>query len=210
MRCATVLLLSLTVTFAWANDRGGRQLTGTSQLLVRGESYYYAGGLFYRPTKGGYMRVDAPVGARVPFVPKIKGTFTMGGERYFVAHDGTFFWYDPRGGDYTVVNEPYGWRDYFRVSPEYRAVPVPRPVQYEEIPRAYPRPYARYRGNYGGYWGYGYYGRYGFRDDIYDESYRERKSTCRRIARDQSRRDKVGPYRRQPGNYWDEYERCMR
>jgi hypothetical protein len=186
---------------------------------VAGETYYYAGGLFYRPVEGGYLRVEPPLGARVPNVPGDSGSFTMGGDRYFATSSGTFFLYDPRGGDYTVVTPPYGWRDYYRAAPELYSLPAPQPP---EAPRAYPpsRPYPGYRadGYYGSYRGDGYYGglyggysgRYRFRDDTYGESYRERQSACRRIATDQSRRSGVGPYRREPGSYWDEYARCLR
>lgn len=218
MRYAIALLFSLTVALAWAQDRP----SGASQILVGGETYYYSGGSFYRLGKGGYFRVDPPLGARVPSVPGDSGSFTMGGNRYFVTADGTFFLYDPGGGDYSVVTAPPGWRDYYRRGrPELYALPAPspQPARPTEIPRAYPRLDPRYRAD--GYYGryradyyyrgnWNYIGRYGYRDDLSGESYRERRSTCRRIADDQSRRAGVGPYRREPGSYWDEFERCMR
>jgi len=213
MRYAIALLFSFAVTLAWAQDRVGQLPSGASQILVRGETYYYSGGSFYREGKGGYTRVEPPLGARVPSVPGDSGSFTLGGDRYFVAPGGTVFLFDPGGDDYAVVNPPPGWRDYYRAPPERRSLPAPQMAQSPppvEVPRAYPRPGPGYRtdGYYGGR-NLGYYGRYGFRDDIDDESYRERRSTCRRIADDQSRRGGVGPYRRQPGGYWDEFERCM-
>lgn len=217
MRYAIALLLSLTVAFTWAQDRTRSLPSGTSQILVRGETYYYSGGSFYRLGKGGYLRVDPPLGARVPDVPGNSRSFTMGGDRYFVTRSGSFFLYDPRGDDYSVVAPPHGWRDYARGAPERQSLAAPTP---REIPRAYPQSDPGYRADgdagryrsdyYGDLGGGGYYGRYRFRDDIYGESLRERQSTCRRIADDQSRRDRVGPYRRQPGSYWEEYTRCMR
>lgn len=220
MRYAIALLLSLAVPLAWAQERPGAPPSGASQILVRGETYYYSGGVFYRPGDSGYRRVEPPVGARVPDVPGDSGSFTMGGERYVVTPDGAFFRYDPRGDDYAVVSPPPGWRDYYRgPSPELRSLAAPAPQEPGEIPRAYPRTGPGYRDDdsgryrsdyYGDNLGGGYYGRYRFRDDIYGESRRERRATCRRIAEDQSRRDRVGPYRRQPGSYREEYERCMR
>lgn len=216
MRYAIAVLFSLAVAFAWAQDRLRALPSGTSQILVRGETYYYSGGSFYRQGKGEYWRVEPPLGARVPGVPGDSGSFTMGGNRYFVTSSGAFLRYDPSGDDYAVVSPPYGWRDYYRAAPELRSLPAPAPAQAPAppprvTPRAYPPPAPSYRADYyGEYRGDSYYGRYGFRDDIYGESYRERRSTCRRIARDQSRRAMVGPYRREPGSYWDEYARCMR
>lgn len=218
MHYAIALLLGLAVSLTWAQERTGALPAGASQLLVRGETYYYSGGTFYRPDGRGYLRVDPPLGARVPDVPGDAGSFTIGGDRYVVTGSGSFFLYDPRGGDYSVVSPPPGWRDYYRGSPELQSLAAPE--QPRAIPRAYPRAEPGYRAEpgggayrsdyYGSYPGGGYYGRYGFRDNIRDESYEERRSTCRRIADDQSRRARVGPYRRQPGSYSDEYERCMR
>ncbi|WP_323845757.1 DUF6515 family protein [Microbulbifer magnicolonia] len=222
MHYAIALLFSLAVGLTWAQDRVSALPSGASQILVNGETYYYSRGSFYRPSQGGYIRVEAPLGARVPNVPGSSGTFLMGGDRYFVTSRGTFFLYDPRGDDFAVITPPYGWRDYYSAPPEVTSLPAPTPapapppVGFRPV---YPSPapvyrtdgyYGRYRPDiYGDYYG-GYYGRYRFRDDIYDETYRERRETCRRIANDQSRRDNVGPYRRQPGGYWDEYARCMR
>ncbi|MFC6634279.1 DUF6515 family protein [Microbulbifer taiwanensis] len=219
MHHAIALLLSLAVSFAWAQDRLSTLPSDTSQLLVNGKTYYYSRGSFYRLGKGGYLRVEPPLGAKVPSVPGSSGTFTLRGDRYFVTSDGAFLLYDPQGDDFAVVTPPPGWRDYYRAPPQLRSLPAPQPAQRPEVmPRAQPQPDPRYRPDsyYGRsradyyYRGDEYYGRYGFRDDIYDESYRERRATCRRIASDQSRRAGVGPYRRQPGGYWDEFKRCMR
>lgn len=217
MRYAIALLFCLVAALAWPQDRAPEVPVGASQLLVRGETYYYWGGSFYRPGNGGYRRVEPPVGARVPSVPGDTNNFTIGGDRYFVTSDGTFFLYDPSGGDYTVVTPPPGWRDYgtptelHALPAPQRSAPQPPAPQPPETPPAYP--------DYGADRGHLYddnsslypnYGRYRYRDGGPYGSYRDLKSACRRIARDQSRRDKVGPYRRQPGSYWDEYERCLR
>lgn len=224
MRYAIALLFSLAASLAGAQDRLAELPAGASQLLVKGETYYYSGGSFYRPGGGGYLRVEPPLGARVPSAPGDSGSFSMDGRRYFVSPDGTFFRYDPQGGDYLVVNPPAGWRDYYAAAPELYSLPAPRQrPQAPPASRFAPPPvlsdperritgyYGRYRsdGNYGRLYG-GYYGRYRFRDDAGYQSYRERQSACRRIARDQSRRANVGPYRREPGSYRDEYARCMR
>ncbi|WP_193165265.1 DUF6515 family protein [Microbulbifer hainanensis] len=221
MRYAIAVLFSLAAAFAFAQDRVRSLPSGASQILIGGQTYYYWVGSFYRPSGRGFVRVDSPLGARVPNVPGSSGTFTMGGERYYVTNRGTFFVYEPDGDDFTVVTPPYGWRDYYTapqrlssLSPPIR-VPAPTPAPPPpEIRQVYPLPAP---GNRGGYYGRyrtdyyeGYYGRYRYRDDISGESYRELRSTCRRIATDQSRRAKVGPYRREPGSYRDEYARCMR
>ncbi|WP_237063694.1 DUF6515 family protein [Microbulbifer zhoushanensis] len=220
MRYAIAVLFSFAIGLAWADDRVRTLPSGASQILVGGQTYYYWVGSFYRPTKGGFVRVDSPLGARVPNVPGSSGTFTMGGERYYVTSRGTFFVYEPDGDDFTVVTPPYGWRDYYsapqRIASLAPPTPAPAPVAPPppEIRRVYPLPAPGYRGggDYGSYRGEyeGYYGRYRFRDNIGGESYRELQSTCRRIASDQSRRARVGPYRREPGSYRDEYARCMR
>ena len=224
MRYAIALLLSCAVALSWAQDRIRALPSGASQILVRGETYYYSAGSFYRLVRGGYARVDPPLGARVPYAPGSSGTFTMGGDRYFVTRSGAFLRYEPSGDDFAVVAPPYGWRDYYRASPGLQSLAAPQTAQRAPqapiVPRAYPRPspgypagggyYTEFRGNYYGGPGGGYYGRYGFRDYIGDESYRERRATCRRIASDQSRRGDVGPYRREPGSYRDEFARCMR
>ncbi|WP_332835515.1 DUF6515 family protein [Microbulbifer flavimaris] len=228
MRYAIALLLSCAVMQTWAQGVTRTLPSGASQILVRGETYYYSAGSFYRLARGGYVRVEPPRGARVPYAPGSSGTFTMGGDRYFVTRGGAFLRYEPNGDDFTVVAPPYGWRDYFRGTPGLQSLPAPRPApqvaarapQATVVPRAYPRPspgyrtrsapYAAIRGSYSVGPGGGYYGRYGFRDYIGDQSYRERRATCRRIASDQSRRGDVGPYRREPGSYRDEFERCMR
>ncbi|SDJ52413.1 DUF6515 family protein [Microbulbifer yueqingensis] len=222
MRYAIAVLFSLAVGLAWADDRVRSLPSGASQILIGGQTYYYWVGSFYRPAAGGFIRVESPVGARVPNVPGSSGTFTMGGERYYVTSNGTFFVYEPDGDDFTVVTPPYGWRDYYSAPQRITslapptAVPAPAPVAppAPEIRQAYPPPPPAYRG--GGYYGTyrsdygGYYGRYRFRDDIGLGSYRELQSKCRRIASDQSRRAKVGPYRREPGTYREEYARCLR
>ncbi|SEA42030.1 DUF6515 family protein [Microbulbifer marinus] len=217
MHYAIALLLSLAVSLAWAQDRLRSLPSGASQILAGGQTYHYWRGSFYRPSQGGYVRVEPPLGARVPNVPGSSATFKMGGERYFVSR-GTFFLYDPRGDDFAVITPPSGWREYYREPPQLRSLAAPTPRPPAVTPRTYPAPepryrpetyYGRYRGDYY-YRGNGYYGRYGYRDNIADLSYRELRSTCRSIARDQSRRGDVGPYRRQPGSYWDEYKRCMR
>ncbi|WP_346838653.1 DUF6515 family protein [Microbulbifer sp. SAOS-129_SWC] len=227
MRYVIALLLGFAVALSWAQDRARSLPSGTSQILVGGETYYYSRGSFYRLGNGEYRRVKPPLGARVPYAPGSSGTFTMRGDRYFVTRSGSFLRYEPSGDDFTVVSPPAGWRDYYRGSPGLQSLAAPREPQVtaqapQVIPRAAPPPvtivprpfpppapgyYAEYRGTPPGG---GYYGRYGFRDYIGDQTYRERQSTCRRIATDQSRRAKVGPYRREPGSYRDEYERCMR
>ena len=222
MRYALALLLSCAVTLTWAQDRIRSLPSGASQILVRGETYYYSAGFFYRLVQGGYARVAAPLGARVPYAPGSSDTFTLGGDRYFVTRSGAFLRYEPSGDDFAVVAPPYGWRDYKRASPGLQSLPAPQaaPQAPPVVVRAYPRPspgyragdryYAEFRGYSPGGLGGGYYGRYGFRDNLGNESYRELRSTCRRIASDQSRRGDVGPYRREPGSYRDEFERCMR
>lgn len=222
MRYAIAFLFSFAVALpAWAEERVRSLPNGASQILINGETYHYWVGSFYRPTKGGFIRVESPLGARVPNVPGSSGTFTMGGERYYVSSRGTFFVYEPDGDDFTVVTPPYGWRDYYSAPQRITSLapptpdPTPAPVAPPppELRQVYPPPATAYRG--GGYYGryrseyWGYYGRYRFRDDIGGQTYQELRSTCRRIARDQSRRAKVGPYRREPGSYQDEHARCM-
>ncbi|WP_308364659.1 MULTISPECIES: DUF6515 family protein [unclassified Microbulbifer] len=218
MRYAIALLYCLTAALAWPQGGAPEVPSGASQLLVRGETYYYWDGSFYRPENGGYRRVEPPLGARVPSVPGGASNITISGDRYSITSDGTFFLYDPRGGDYTVVTPPPGWRDYTaptelyalpapkRSAPQPPAPQAPAPEP-QEVPPAYPS-YPNYGADRDNL--YPNYGRYRYRDGGPFGSYRDLKSACRRIASDQSRRAMVGPYRRQPGGYWDEYERCLR
>ena len=79
-----------------------------SRIFVNADEYYYFDGFFYRPSLGGYVIVEAPIGAIVAALPRLHHIFHWHGEHYYVVSN-TFYRRHPRG--YIVVPDPgYGYR----------------------------------------------------------------------------------------------------
>ena len=72
-------------------------------IVVSNRPYYYYGGGFYVVDSGGYVIVDAPVGAVVPILPAGCSTVIVGGEAYYI-HGHTHF--RRVYGGYVVVPGP--------------------------------------------------------------------------------------------------------
>lgn len=80
---------------------------GYSTIRVSRESYRYHNGSFYRPGRGGYVVVHAPIGARVRALPPGYVSFGIGPRRYFYANL-TYYLWDRERAEYIVVQEPDG------------------------------------------------------------------------------------------------------
>lgn len=76
---------------------------GASRIVVDRSDYYFYDGFFYRPQRGGYLIVDAPVGAIVATLPRLHHRLTSRGVLYFVVGN-TYYRQHPRG--YIVVENP--------------------------------------------------------------------------------------------------------
>ena len=73
------------------------------RIYVRNHRYYYFGGTFYDYYNGGYVIVNAPLGALVPALPGGYVSFVIGPTRYFY-FGGTY--YIRSGQQYAVVEPP--------------------------------------------------------------------------------------------------------
>lgn len=73
------------------------------RIFVRNHRYYYFGGTFYDYYNGGYIIVNAPLGALVPALPGGYVSFVIGPTRYFY-FGGTY--YVRSGPQYEVVEPP--------------------------------------------------------------------------------------------------------
>ena len=78
---------------------------GYAALTLSNDLYYYHSGDFYRRAPGGYMVVDAPVGAVVPTLPAGYSFLVVDGVRY-CTYDG--YYYLPVSDGYRVVADPRG------------------------------------------------------------------------------------------------------
>lgn len=91
-----------------------RQLpAGAERITLSGNIYYYHGGYFYRPEDDGFLRVEPPLGAALPFLPSASKGFTIDGQRFFLSGTGTFYRYDPTSRRYVVTSPPYEWRRHY-------------------------------------------------------------------------------------------------
>ena len=83
---------------------------GHRRITVGGASYYYHGGIFYRPKGSTYVVVAAPIGARVSALPAGFVSFSIGPRRYFHVN-ATYYFYEADTQEYVVVEEPDGADD---------------------------------------------------------------------------------------------------
>jgi hypothetical protein len=68
-------------------------------------SYYFSGGVWYRPYGPRFVVVAPPVGLFVPVLPSFYSTLWVGGSRYYYADD-TYYVDDPDQRGYRVVEHP--------------------------------------------------------------------------------------------------------
>lgn len=111
---------------------------GAVSVAFRGGSYWFHGGVWYRPWGTRYVVVAAPVGIVVPVLPPAFVTISIAGVTYFYAN-GTYYTEVP-GSGYTVVAPPPGAETAQPVttSPVQPAPPPPKPAPPPE-PIIYPR-----------------------------------------------------------------------
>jgi len=69
------------------------------------ERYYFFGGVWYRPARGGFIVVAPPVGIVVPVLPAMSTTVMVGAVPYYYAND---VYYTAAPGGYVVVAPPPG------------------------------------------------------------------------------------------------------
>jgi len=78
---------------------------GYHQVVHRRRTYYYERGVFYRPSGGFYVVVNAPIGVYVDSIPRGYISFGIGTNRYFFAQG---VYYLALGDRYEVVRKPSG------------------------------------------------------------------------------------------------------
>lgn len=76
---------------------------GHSRVVVRGDPYYYRGGKYYRPWRGGYVAVFPPVGLVISAMPPGFQIVVLAGVSYYL-YDGVYYRSAP--GGYVVVSPP--------------------------------------------------------------------------------------------------------
>ncbi|MCB2190907.1 MAG: SH3 domain-containing protein [Deltaproteobacteria bacterium] len=76
---------------------------GHRRVVVRGAPYYFWGGRYYRPWRGGYMSVFPPVGLVISVLPPGFRVMVFGGINYYL-YNGIY--YRPAPGGYVVVSPP--------------------------------------------------------------------------------------------------------
>ena len=78
---------------------------GHATLVVSGVRYHYHDGYYYRPVRGGYRVVVAPVGATVVRLPKRHKVVHVRGGVYYHYRDAYYRW-DARRKVYVVIRNP--------------------------------------------------------------------------------------------------------
>ena len=73
----------------------------------RGSSYYFHGGVWYRPYGPRFLVVAPPVGIGIPMLPPGYTTVWIGGTPYYYA-DGTYYLWEPSQRGYVVTSPPPG------------------------------------------------------------------------------------------------------
>ncbi|HYG39062.1 MAG TPA: DUF6515 family protein [Cytophagales bacterium] len=78
-----------------------------TRILHGGVNYSYNDGIFYKPSKKGYVVVAPPVGARVRILPSNYKRIVIGPSVYFYYY-GAYYRHDRRLNHYFVVAPPVG------------------------------------------------------------------------------------------------------
>lgn len=102
---------------------------GAIGITFGGGSYYFHGGVWFRPWGGRYVVVVPPVGIVVPVLPPAYVTLWIGGAPYYYAN-GVYYAAAP-GARYTVVAPPPGAETAQPAPPPSPAAkPPPEPIVY--------------------------------------------------------------------------------
>ncbi len=73
--------------------------------MVKNKPYFYHGGIFYRRSGPGFVRVASPVGARITVLPRLAVRLEIGGVPHWHYY-GTYYRYDRAKRVYVVVEKP--------------------------------------------------------------------------------------------------------
>lgn len=76
---------------------------GSNRIFFNAAEYFFFDGYFYRPSRSGYVIVEAPIGAIVARLPRLHHTFHWRGQPYYAVGN-TFYRRHPKG--YIVVPDP--------------------------------------------------------------------------------------------------------
>lgn len=76
-------------------------------VTVRGNNYFFSGGVYYERRGSNYVVMRSPVGARITSLPAGYISLTLGGRRYYRLNS-TYYLYDEPSRSYVVVDEPEG------------------------------------------------------------------------------------------------------
>lgn len=75
------------------------------EIIVKDRHYFYRDGYFYDRGPGGYIRITAPFGARIAFLPRGYEIVKIRRENYYL-FGGIYYRYLPRERVYVVVERP--------------------------------------------------------------------------------------------------------
>jgi hypothetical protein len=78
---------------------------GYRRYYYGGNPYYFHGGVWYSPSRHGFMVVRAPIGLYMPVLPPYSTTVWRGGVPYFYADD-TYYQRLPQSDGYRIVTPP--------------------------------------------------------------------------------------------------------
>ena len=101
---------------------------GAVSIGFGGGSYFFHGGVWYRPYSGRYIVVEPPLGIYLPVLPPDYATVWVGGVPYYYA-DGVYYNVAP-GRGYVVVAPPAGVDTTQTMPPPAPAPAAPDPIFY--------------------------------------------------------------------------------
>ncbi|HSG47623.1 MAG TPA: DUF6515 family protein [Longimicrobiales bacterium] len=111
---------------------------GFISVTLGGGRYYYHRGIFYRPYRGGFLVVPAPIGAVIPGPPPGYVMVLVENDP-FAYYRGVF--YAPMGAEYVVVRPPLG--AFVRTLPPGAVTRRVGGVEFKEYAGAWYRPAIR-------------------------------------------------------------------
>jgi len=100
------------------------------RIAVRDFPFFYFGGIFYREFSGGYVVVEAPIGAVVSELPVGYIAFNNGIDTYFYANTAYYRWSDSDAA-FVVVKKPEGADDAIEAATSERLYAYPNAGQSE-------------------------------------------------------------------------------
>ncbi len=109
---------------------------GAISVSFGGGSFFFHGGVWFRPSGGRFVVVAPPIGIVVPLLPPAYATLWIGGAPYYYAND---VYYTPAPGGYAVVAPPPGADTAQAVPPPPPANAPPPPPPPAPAPTAPPR-----------------------------------------------------------------------